>query len=172
MYEMATGTLPFRGESSGVIFKTILDGTPTPAVRLNPDIPPKLEDIVNKCLEKDRNLRYQHASEIRTDLQRLKRDTESSRSAVLPAVETPRRKSWTVVAIAAAVLLAVLASAGYFVLRRTTGAIDSVAVLPLVNSNSNADLDYLADGITDGVINHLSRLPQLRVMSRSTAGWR
>jgi serine/threonine protein kinase len=84
LYEMATGTLPFRGESSGVIFKTILDGTPTPAVRLNPDLPPKLEDIINKCLEKDRNLRYQHASEIRTDLQRLKRDTESSRRVSTP----------------------------------------------------------------------------------------
>jgi serine/threonine protein kinase len=79
LYEVATGTLPFRGESSGVIFETILDGTPTPAARLNPDLPPKLEDIINKCLEKDRNLRYQHAADIRTDLQRLKRDTESAR---------------------------------------------------------------------------------------------
>jgi serine/threonine protein kinase len=86
LYEMTTGTLPFRGESSGVIFKTILDGTPTPAVRLNPDLPPKLEEIVSKCLEKDRNLRYQHASDVRTDLQRLKRDTESSRR-VLPSSE-------------------------------------------------------------------------------------
>src|ERR1700740_2512978 len=81
VYEMTTGTLPFRGESSGVIFKTILVGTPTPAVRLNPDLPPKLEDIINKCLEKDRNLRYQHASDIRADLQRLKRDSESGQSA-------------------------------------------------------------------------------------------
>jgi eukaryotic-like serine/threonine-protein kinase len=78
LYEMATGAMPFRGESSGVIFKAILDGTPTPAVRLNPDLPPKVEDIINKCLEKDRNLRYQHAADIRTDLQRLKRDSESS----------------------------------------------------------------------------------------------
>src|SRR6059036_2086302 len=80
LYEMATGALPFRGESSGVIFKAILDGTPTSAMRLNPDLPPKLEEIINKSLEKDRNLRYQHASEIRTDLQRLKRDTETGRT--------------------------------------------------------------------------------------------
>src|SRR6266699_6955961 len=77
LYEMATGTLPFRGESSGVIFKAILDRAPTSAVRLNPDVPAELERIINKALEKDRNLRYQHASDIRTDLQRLKRDTES-----------------------------------------------------------------------------------------------
>src|SRR5439155_22225825 len=85
LYEMATGALPFRGESPGVIFKAILDGTPTSAVRLNPDLPPKLEEIINKTLEKDRNLRYQHASEIRTDLQRLKRDTESTRIAATQA---------------------------------------------------------------------------------------
>src|ERR1039457_1125647 len=80
LYEMATGALPFRGESSGVIFKAILDAAPTPAVRLNPDVPAELERIINKALEKDRNLRYQHASEIRTDLQRLKRDTEMGRA--------------------------------------------------------------------------------------------
>ena len=80
LYEMATGSLPFRGESSGVIFHAILERAPVPAVRLNPDLPPKLEDIINKALEKDRNLRYQHASEMRTDLQRLKRDTETGRT--------------------------------------------------------------------------------------------
>src|SRR3989441_585039 len=92
MYEMATGTLPFRGESSGAVFKAILDGTPTSAVRINPDIPPKLEDIITKCLEKDRNLRYQHASDIRTDLKRLKRDTESGRLATIPGLTTPVAK--------------------------------------------------------------------------------
>src|SRR5438309_5113102 len=82
LYEMATGTLPFRGESSGVIFHAILERTAVPAVRLNPDLPPKLEDIINKALEKDRNLRYQHASEMRTDLQRVKRDRDSGRTTV------------------------------------------------------------------------------------------
>ncbi len=78
LYEMATGMLPFRGESSATIFEAILNRAPAPTIRLNPDLPPKLEDIINKALEKDRDLRYQHASDIRTDLQRLKRDTDSS----------------------------------------------------------------------------------------------
>jgi serine/threonine protein kinase len=81
LYEMATGQLPFRGDSSATIFDAILNRTPVAPVRLNPDLPPKLEEIINKALEKDRNLRYQHASDIRADLQRLKRDTDSNRSA-------------------------------------------------------------------------------------------
>jgi len=85
LYEMATGTLPFRGDSSALITDAILHRAPAAPVRLNPDIPPKLEDVINKALEKDRNLRYQHAADIRTDLQRLKRDTDSGRSAAIAA---------------------------------------------------------------------------------------
>ena len=83
LYEMATGQLPFRGDSTATIFDSILNRAPVPAVRLNPDLPPKLEDIIHKCLEKDRNLRYQHASDIRTDLHRLKRDIESAHTPPL-----------------------------------------------------------------------------------------
>jgi eukaryotic-like serine/threonine-protein kinase len=89
LYEMATGTLPFRGETSALIFQSILDRAPVSPIRLNPDLPPKLEDSINKALEKDRNLRYQSAADIRTDLQRLKRDTDSGRAVAHSSGSVP-----------------------------------------------------------------------------------
>src|ERR1035441_784772 len=109
LYEAATGTLPFRGESSGVIFNAILERSPVPPLRINPDIPPKLEEIISKALEKDRNLRYQHAADVRTDLQRLKRDSESGQSAVTEAPAARVGKLWK---IAVRVLLVALLIAG------------------------------------------------------------
>ena len=97
LYEMSTGALPFRGDTSGVIFDAILNRAPAAPVRLNPDLPPKLEEIINRALEKDRNLRYQHASDLRAELQRLKRDTDSASHPSALHVETvptaPRRSS-------------------------------------------------------------------------------
>src|SRR5437764_12537663 len=94
LYEMATGKLPFRGQSQGVVFDSFLNRTPVAPVRLNPDVPPDLERIIGKCLEKDSDLRYQHASEIRGDLKRLRRDTESGRITASPQPVATRRALW------------------------------------------------------------------------------
>ncbi len=140
LYEMATGLLPFRGESSGVIFKAILDGTPTPPVRLNPDVPLKLEEIINKALEKDRNLRYQHAAEIRTDLQRLKRDTESGRSSATNSA-TPGTQGGILWKIALSVMTAVLLMAGglYYRSYRSKRLTDKDTVVLADFANSTGD---------------------------------
>jgi eukaryotic-like serine/threonine-protein kinase len=115
LYEMATGTLPFRGESSGVIFDSILNRAPVSVLRLNPGTPPKLEEIVSKCLEKDRSLRYQNASEIRTDLQRLKRDIESGKT-VVSVVAQPRwsRRAMLIGAVGLVSAIAVIAFAAFY----------------------------------------------------------
>src|SRR6266481_820908 len=97
LYQMATGQLPFRGNTSGLIFHAILERPPVPPVRINPEVPPKLEEIINKLLEKDRELRYQVASELRADLKRLKRDTDSGRSAAtasVAAIREPPVRKW------------------------------------------------------------------------------
>ena len=138
LYEMATGTRPFRGESTGTIFDSILNRAPVPPVRLNPDVPAELERVIDKCLEKDRNLRYQHASDIRTDLQRLKRDTDSGRvtSSAEPAVTTVTR--WKMIVPAAAALLA-LSVAGYFYVHRTPTLTDKDTIVLADFTNTTGD---------------------------------
>src|SRR5713226_7240773 len=120
---MALVALPFRGGTTGLIFHSIITSTPAPPVRLNPDLPVELERIVAKCLEKDRNLRYQHASEIRTDLQRLKRDTESTKivaTQASPDKTLERHKLWVVLATCIAVIG--LAAGGAWYLRSSRAA--------------------------------------------------
>jgi serine/threonine protein kinase/tetratricopeptide (TPR) repeat protein len=141
LYEMATGMLPFRGDTSALIFKAIMDEIPTSAVRLNPNLPRKLEDIIDKALEKDRDVRNQHASEIKADLKRIKRMIESGRAKASR-----------------------VASSSSLVEDKSI----SVAVLPFENVGAQPDLEYLSDGITEVLISSLSRKPGLKVMARST----
>jgi len=167
LYEMVTGTLPFRGESSGVIFKEILDGTPTPAARFNPDLPPKLEEIISKCLEKDRNLRYQHASDIRTDLQRLKRDTESARIPAARAEASHRRMLWkTVVPTVLAAI--VLAGGGYLYLHRAPKLTEKDTIVLADFANSTGDVIF-DDTLKTALNVSLRQSPFLNVLSDSEA---
>jgi eukaryotic-like serine/threonine-protein kinase len=202
LYEMTTGTVPFRGESTAVVFEAILNRAPTPPSRMSPEVPPELDRIINRALEKDRDLRYQHASEMRAELQRLKRDTESGRSAAVAAAQVssapaqpsaevaPRPSSGSVasqvgsgtvfpptasgnkriwIVGVSAVVLALLIAAGIYAFRGHSGSqeISSVAVLPFVNAGNDPNSEYLSDGLTESLINNLSQVPNLAVMSRS-----
>jgi serine/threonine protein kinase/tetratricopeptide (TPR) repeat protein len=163
LYEMATGTLPFRGESLGLIFNAILESNPTPAVRLNPDVPVKLEEIINKCLEKDRNLRYQHASEIRTDLQRLKRDTQSVGMPAATAEISRNGLPWKV-AIPAAVGIMLLTVGGYFYLHRRPKLTDKDTIV--LSEFDNTTGDPVFDGtLRQGLSVELEQSPFLSLVT-------
>ena len=192
LYEMATGQLAFRGGSSAEIFKAILDGEPISVLRFNHDMPTDFERIIHKALEKDRNLRYQNAADMRTDLARLKRDIDSGRSgasvpaaassvsasAVTPAssasvpaaAPTPRSRKFVIGAIVAAIVVGAVAAGGFYFLRgkSSAGQIDSIAVLPFVNATDDPNNEYMTDGLTDSLIGALSQLPNMKVLARST----
>jgi TolB-like protein/Tfp pilus assembly protein PilF/predicted Ser/Thr protein kinase len=178
LYEMATGRLPFAGHTSALIFDGLLHKVPTPAARLNPDLPADPDRIITKALEKDRELRYQSASDLRADLTRARRDSDAGRSGAITA-ETPSvrgaadterrfpgRPIWAALLVAALLLGVLLAASVKLITGRGT-AIQSIAVLPFVNASADPNLEYLADGIAEGLINSLSQVPDLAVVSRS-----
>jgi eukaryotic-like serine/threonine-protein kinase len=176
LYEMATGTLPFHGASTGVVLESILNRAPIPAIRLNADLPPKLEDIINKALEKDRNLRYQHAAEMRTDLQRLKRDTESNKSEVVtePApVYRRKRQQW--VAAGAICLIAAIGMVLFVWQSRHTvvtpivsASAKAIAVLPFQNASSDKDTDFLRLALPDEIATTLSYVQSFSIRPFAT----
>jgi eukaryotic-like serine/threonine-protein kinase len=174
LYEMATGTLPFRGESSGVMFNAILERSPVPSLRLNPDLPPKLDEIISKCLEKDRNLRYQHAADIRADLQRLKRDTDSTKLSAVSESEFVRKKPFRWIggiASAVAILLIVffLWQTNRSSLRPAESASSrAIAVLPFQNAGSDRNVDFLRLALADEIATALSRVPSFSIRPFAT----
>ncbi len=182
LYEMATGRQAFGGDTAALIHDALLNRMPPSMVRLNPDLPDALERIINKALEKDRRMRYQSAADMRTDLARLRRDTDSARSA--PATRTPasvvddrssdteiavtlvrRHKKGLLVALTAVALLAAGVGYGLYRFASPTGVIDSVAVLPFENLGGDPDAEYLSDGIAENIRSSLSQLAGLKVMS-------
>ncbi len=174
LYEMAAGRLAFAGKTTAAIFGAILHEQPRPPSEANPEIPPKLEEIILKALEKDRDLRYQHAADIRTDLSRLKRDTAPTAKKAVLSTHGPSRR-WAIAMTGGLVtLLALVVGLNVGRLRdrlrggAETQRIESLAVLPLENLSGDATQDYFADGMTEELITNLAKIRPLRVISRTS----
>ena len=179
LYEMVTAQLPFRGESSGVIFREILDAAPTSAVRLNPDLPSELERIINHALEKDRNLRYQHASDMRAELERLKRDTDTGRvlaasSGSVAAMResgthAAKRNLWKVVVPSVVVAAALIAGGLYYRSHRAKPLTDKDTIV--LADFDNRTNDPVFDGTLKTALNvSLNQSPFLNVLSDNKVG--
>jgi len=164
LYEMATGRQPFEGTTTGATFDAILHHVPVAPVRLNPQVPQELEHIINKVLEKDPDLRYQTAAELRSDLRRLKRDT-SSTSHMFPAPSFNQNRRRSILAAGVSAMLILLAVAGFLVWRSVSEQQQplTVAVLPLQNTTGDTSLDYLSLAVADEIATSLSYSPALAV---------
>jgi len=176
LYEMATGRQPFSGPTSAVIFQAILDRNPTSALRLNPELPTELERIINKALEKDRELRYQSAAELRADLKRLRRESESGKAIAVDRVAPSSRRTFTKILVPVLLALTVAAALGvrWYTKRASTVSAPaavrpSVAVLPLQNLSNDPQNDYFSDGMTEEISTKLARIHELSVISHYTA---
>ena len=166
LYEMATGMLPFRGQTSGAIISAILSRNPFPATRLNPELPLEMDEILAKALEKDCDVRYQRAADLVSDLERLKRQTESGGIATAHATAENKKRPSRGRGIAVSCLIAlILSAAAWYLHFREASEIHSVAVIPFANTVNQAETDYLSDGITESLIDSLAHLPQLKVKS-------
>jgi len=180
LYEMATGRLPFHGSTSGAVSHSILSDSPPAPVRLNPDVPPKLEEIINKALEKDRELRYQHAADMRSDLKRLKRETESGQTAVASAAHAAQKKrhitGWKLVLSVGIAAISVAAGAFFwrFTPRRApppsppSRTVNTVAVLPFQNVGSDKSIDFLRLALADEIATILSYTRSLSIRPFAT----
>jgi TolB-like protein/Tfp pilus assembly protein PilF len=163
--------MAFSANTSALMFDAILHKAPTAAVRLNPELPAELERIISKSLEKDPALRYQNAADLLSDLKRLRRDSSSAKVEVAPSSQMPAatsRTQWKWIAVAVALLIVGMAGWFGWKSRGSSGEVSSVAVLPFTNQSGSPDTEYLSDGITESLINDLSKLPKLAVMSRSS----
>ena len=168
LYEMATGRQAFSGRTGGVVIEAVLTRSPVPARSINPEIPAKLEEIINKALHKDREQRYQHAAEIRAELQRLERGSDSGAITVGIAGESNRTASGDLPSSGEERARTATEKSGGPRTERVSKVIDSLAVLPFENASSDPEHEYLSDGIAGSLVNTLASVPKLRVMAQST----
>ena len=168
LYEMAGGQRPFRGGSSAELISSILRDTPRPLGELRAGLPHGMDRLIGRCLEKDRDLRYATARDLVMDLDGLRRDRTAP---TIPGAPAPRRVSKQLVLLGSAILVALFAAGSFVLFRRAArgASIGSAAVLPFENATGDPAIEYLSDGISESLINTLSRLPGLRVISRTSA---